>query len=301
MPTLRDIGEDELIHRLTHPLPTNMSVLAGPGDDCAVVEGSSTPVLLKADAIIEGVHFLPDAQPELVGRKALARAISDIASMGGVPKHALITLVLRPDLEVAWVEAVYRGMGELAARYNVAIVGGETCRGPVCMISVALTGELYRNEWARRSGGWAGDVLFVTGRLGGSITGKHFTFEPRLKEAQWLMGWFKPSAMMDLSDGLAKDLPRLAKASGVEFIIDEGALPCTEGCTPEQAWGDGEDYELLFAIAAESADDLEAEWADEFTTPLTRIGRLVKAGEGRLPSFASLGWDHFQSVGTATP
>lgn len=293
MPTLRDIGEDELIHRLTHTLPMSTSVLAGPGDDCAVVEGSDTPVLLKADAIIEGVHFLADAKPELVGRKALARAISDIASMGGVPKHALITLVLRPDLEVKWVEAVYRGMSELAARYHVAIVGGETCRGPVCMISVALTGELYRKEWAKRSGAWAGDVLFVTGHLGGSIVGKHFTFEPRLEEAQWLMRFFPPSAMMDLSDGLAKDLPRLAKASGVDFIIDEQTLPCTPGCTPAQAWGDGEDYELLFSIAAESADELEALWRIELATPLTRIGTLVKAGTGRLPSFASRGWDHF--------
>lgn len=293
MPTLRDIGEDELIHRLTHTLPTNISVLAGPGDDCAVVEGSSTPVLLKADAIIEGVHFLADARPELVGRKALARAISDIASMGGGPKHALITLVLRPDLEVEWVEAVYRGMSELAARYNVAIVGGETCRGPVCMISVALTGEANHGTWISRSGGQTGDVLFVTGHLGGSIAGKHFTFEPRLQEAQWLMRSFPPSAMMDLSDGLAKDLPRLAKASDVDFIIDEQALPCTLGYTPAQAWGDGEDYELLFSIAAESADELEALWRIELGTPLTRIGTLVKPGTGRLPSFESRGWDHF--------
>lgn len=292
MPTLRDIGEDELIHRLTQHLPRRSDVLAGVGDDCAVVKGSPDPVLLKTDAIIEGVHFLSDAKPELIGRKALARVISDIASMGGKPQHALITLVLRPDLEVAWVEEVYRGMSELAKRYNVSIVGGETCRGPVCMISVSMMGEV-EGEWISRSGAWAGDVLFVTGRLGGSIQGKHFTFEPRMEEARWLKNLYLPSAMMDLSDGLAKDLPRLAKASGVEFIIEEEALPCTEGCTPAQAWGDGEDYELLFSIAAESADELTEDWKLEFDTPLTKIGSIVKIGAGRLPSFASRGWDHF--------
>ncbi len=292
MPTLRDIGEDELIHRLTQHLPHRSDVLAGAGDDCAVVKGSEEPVLLKTDAIIEGVHFLPDARPELIGRKALARVISDIASMGGEPCHALITLVLRPELEVEWVEAVYRGIAELARKYHVSIVGGETCRGPVCMISVAMTGTVA-GEWISRSGGWAGDVLLVTGRLGDSIQGKHFTFEPRVAEARWLKSFHLPSAMMDLSDGLAKDLPRLARASGVEFIIDEDALPCTEGCTPAQAWGDGEDYELLFSIAAESVDELMEEWKWEFDTPLTKIGSLVKIGAGRLPSFESRGWDHF--------
>jgi thiamine-monophosphate kinase len=212
--------------------------------------------------------------------------------MGGEPCHALITLVLRPDLEVAWVEAVYQGMSELAERYNVGIVGGETCRGPVCMISVAMTGTV-EGDWISRSGAWAGDVLFVTGRLGGSIQGKHFTFEPRVAEARWLKNLYPPSAMMDLSDGLAKDLPRLAKASGVEFVIDEETLPCTEGCTAAQAWGDGEDYELLFSIAAESADELMEDWRLEFDTPLTKIGSLVKIGAGRLPSFESRGWDHF--------
>jgi thiamine-monophosphate kinase len=293
MPTLQEIGEDELIHRLTHGLPMTSSVLAGPGDDCAVVEGSEYPVLLKADAVIEGVHFLPDAQPELIGRKALARAISDIAAMGGLPRHALITLVLRPDLEVAWVESIYRGMSELAQAYNVSIVGGETCRGPVCIISVAMTGEANHGQWISRGGAWAGDLVFVTGRLGGSIKGRHFTFEPRLEEAQWLMRFFRPSAMMDLSDGLAKDLPRLAKASGVEFAIDEGLIPCTEGCTPAQAWGDGEDYELLFTISSESAQGLLEEWRVEFDTPLTMIGRLTASGDGLLPTFESTGWDHF--------
>jgi thiamine-monophosphate kinase len=107
------------------------------------------------------------------------------------------------------------------------------------------------------------------------------------------MRFFRPSAMMDLSDGLAKDLPRLAKASGVEFVIDEDLLPSTEGCTPAQAWGDGEDYELLFTISSESAQGLLEEWKHDFNTPLTIIGRLTAPGEGRVPTFESAGWDHF--------
>lgn len=294
MPTVSDIGEDALVRRLTAPLHQDVRVLTGPGDDCAVVERPEGRLLLKADAIIEGIHFTRDAEPQLIGRKALARAISDIAAMGGVPRHALVTLVLSGDTEVAFVEALYAGMAALAQQFGVSIVGGETSRGAQLMISVALTGEVP-HAWLCRNAAQVGDAIFVTGHLGGSITGKHLTFTPRVEQSQWLMQHHRPNAMMDLSDGPAKDLPRMATASGADFIIDEAALPCTPGCTAAQAWGDGEDYELLFTIGDEQAGALQRDWSNAFPSlELTRIGTLVAKGEGRVPSFTTQGWEHFK-------
>jgi len=296
MQTLSDIGEDSLIHRLVNGLPQGPSVIVGPGDDCAVVSGveAGNQLLLKADAVVEGVHFLREASPALIGRKALARAVSDIAAMGGVPRHALVTLVLPPDLEVAFVEGLYQGMRKLAEEFAISIVGGETTRGSQIVISVALTGELKPGHCVLRSTACESDAIMVTGRLGGSIYGHHFTFQPRLHLAQWLVQNHKPNSMMDLSDGLAKDLPRLAAASGLEFIIDPGTLPCTPGCTATQAWGDGEDYELLFTLAEDKAEALLSHWSLAFPeVQLTKIGRMVPKGQGTLPDFESTGWDPF--------
>ena len=296
MPTLADIGEDALIHRLVKDLPQGAGVLVGPGDDCAVIEAVTADrhLLLKADAVVEGVHFLRDAPPRLIGRKALARAVSDIGAMGGAPRHALITLVLPQDLEVSFVEELYQGMSDLAREFGISVVGGETTRGSQIVISVALSGEA--EVFVARSTGCVGDAIFVTGELGGSLQGRHFTFQPRVKEAQWLVRHHRPHSMMDLSDGLGKDLPRLAAASGTAFVIDPGALPCTPGCTPDQAWGDGEDYELLFTIGKDQVADMMAGWRQTFPKlPLTMIGHLAALGEGRVPPFASTGWDHFLS------
>ncbi|MFV1996290.1 MAG: thiamine-monophosphate kinase, partial [Verrucomicrobiales bacterium] len=145
----------------------------------------------------------------------------------------------------------------------------------------------------RRSGGKPGDVLLVTGRLGGALrSGRHLRFDPRLEQGRWLTGAVPVHAMMDLSDGLARDLPRLARASGVGFELDAGAVPRHRGCSLAQALGEGEDYELLLAVAARSAGKLEALWRRRFPRlALTRIGRLVAdVGEG---SDLEGGWDHF--------
>ncbi|MDB6139797.1 MAG: thiamine-monophosphate kinase [Verrucomicrobiaceae bacterium] len=290
MQTLSDIGEDSLIHRLVDGLPQDASVIIGPGDDCAVVKTEGPFQLLKTDAVVEGVHFLREAPAHLVGRKALARAVSDMAAMGGLPRHALITLVLPQDLEVSYVEGLYKGLDEVAREWGISIVGGETTRGLQIVISVALTGIC--SAFVRRSTARVDDAIMVTGTLGGSIAGRHFTFPPRVKEAQWLMRHFRPTAMMDVSDGLGKDLPRLAAASGIGFVIDVSTLPCTPGCTPEQAWGDGEDYELLFTL--KDIDGLDAAWKAAFPqVPLTLIGHTVPAGCGCLPRFNSTGWDPF--------
>jgi thiamine-monophosphate kinase len=297
MQTVTSLGEDALVRRITSELPQDESVIAGPGDDCAVVACPSNGrhLLMKTDSVVEHIHFLRETPARLVGRKAMARVVSDIAAMGGQPRHALITLIVRRATEVRFVDELYQGIREIADPLGVNIVGGETSRGDTTVVSISLLGDVSSTRWASRSGGKPGDALFVTGSLGGSIKGKHLTFEPRLAEAQWLVKKFPVHAMMDLSDGLAKDLPRLAEASGLEFVLEESAIPCSPDCSLDQAWGDGEDYELLFAISPKTSERLVREWNECFPhLPLTQIGNLVSVGSGTIPSFQNQGWDHFK-------
>jgi len=205
--TLANIGEDALVKNLVKGLAAGSDVAVAAGDDCALIRGGKRGhyLLLKTDCVIEGVHYTADTPPSRVGYKALARAISDIAAMAGKPKHALVTLILDPGRKVSYARAVYRGLERLARQHGISIVGGETACPPgngTAMVSVALTGTVATRNCCLRSGGKPGDLLFVTGKLGGSITGHHLRFKPRLDEAAWLAGNFKPRAMMDLSDGL---------------------------------------------------------------------------------------------------
>ena len=298
-------GEDRLIAEITRGLPLASDVRVGVGDDCAVIGGPRAArwLLLKTDVVVEDVHFLRDDDPRRVGWKALCRAISDVAAMGGVPGHALITIAVSRDEEVARVKALYAGLRRAARKFGVSIVGGETSRSPGPMfVNVALTGSVERTRCVLRSGARPGDVLFVTGRLGGSRAGKHLDFTPRLAEARWLVQNFHPHAMMDLSDGLAADLPRLARASRCGFTLDETLLPITPGCTLKQALSDGEDFEMLIALSPKDAAGIEPKWRRAFgKLPLTRIGRV--APHSTLPStssgpfgntqLSSHGHDHF--------
>ena len=293
---LAQYGEDRLVAEITRRLAVGKDVRVGVGDDCAVIgrPRDARWLLLKTDAVVEGVHFLPTEDLHRVGWKALCRAISDIAAMGGEPRHALITLAISPERKVADVRALYAGLRKAARKFGVSIVGGETSRSPGPMfISVTLTGEVERTRCTLRSGGKPGDALYVTGRLGGSIADKHLTFTPRLAEARWLVRHFKVHAMMDLSDGLAMDLPRLAEASRCGFTLRREALPRTTGSTVEQALADGEDYELLFALAPRDTARLEREWKKAFPKlHLTRIGVLHPQSAIRNPQSAR-GFDHF--------
>lgn len=294
MQTLADIGEDALIRKLVTGLEFDRDVIAGPGDDCAVVKSprSNERLVLKTDVVVEGVHFTAATAPKLIGRKAMARVISDFAAMAATPRHAMITLLAPPATLVRRVVAIYAGLRRLAGAFGVNIVGGETSRADQLSISVSLAGTAPANRHVGRDGGKAGDKLFVTGRLGGSIRGKHLRFQPRLAEAHWLARRFAIHAMMDLSDGLGKDLPRLAAASGVGFEVEMAKLPRTRGCTPKQAWSDGEDYELLFAVPSKVTDPLMIAWRKAFPKlELTCIGRL---SEQRTTAGAGGGWEHFQ-------
>lgn len=296
MRTLRDIGEDALIERLVGLVPRDKNPAAGPGDDCAVIDPdprSPTLLLLKTDALVERVHFLPSTPARAVGWKAAARVVSDFAAMGGRPGHFLVTLALPPETAVAWAEDLYRGIGDCLEKFGGLLAGGETSSvppGSAAVISISATGSVRREHLVLRSTAKPAETLLVTGTLGGSIRGKHLDFTPRIEATSWLVSHYKPSAMMDLSDGLAKDLPRLAAASGCGFVIDESALPLASGCTPPQALGDGEDFEILFSIESARVPQLLAAWPFP-DLPLTRIGQLVEIGGG---GSLTGGWDHFK-------
>jgi thiamine-monophosphate kinase len=294
---LRDVGEDRLLDQLLPKLPRNAGVLLGAGDDCAIVESGKRGALdlLKTDCLVEGIHFAKNTPPRQVGWKAMARPLSDFAAMSGLPRFALVTLIVPGTREVVWVRQLYRGIEKAARRFDVAVVGGETSNtnGPA-VISISLTGFVERKRWVGRAGGRLGDELFVTGRLGGSLRGSHLKFVPRIEESRWLTKNFRIHAMMDLSDGLGADLPRLARASRVGFEVNEAALPLHRGCTIRQAISDGEDYELLFAIAPKDARSLQARWRKKFpNVPLTRIGQLNSKFEIRNSKFPH-GYVHFK-------
>lgn len=300
--TLRDIGEDGLIARLIALVPRDLAPGAGPGDDCAVMDGGPGAEMLqlfKTDALVGGVHFDAGACARAVGWKAVARVVSDFAAMGGGPERFLVTLALPGETELGWVEDLYRGIGDCLEVFGAVLAGGETTSvpdGSVPVISIAAVGCVARSRLVLRSTGRPGQVLLVTGKLGGSLAGKHLSFMPRVKEANWLAMHAKPAAMMDLSDGLAKDLPRLAEASGCGFVIDRRALPVSVGATVDQALGDGEDFELLLAMEAEMVPGLLAAWGREFPDlELTVIGRLVEAGAGEV---LRGGWEHFAPSNT---
>jgi len=285
------MDELELIQRLTKNLPANDSVVTGAGDDCAVLHIglADEQLLFKTDAVVEGIHFTSETAPEKVGHKALGRCLSDIAAMAGKPTAALVTLALPPKYDAAYVEQIYAGMRALAERWQVAIAGGETTTNPgQILISVALIGLVPRNRAVLRSGSKAGDALFVTGELGGSLAGKHLEFEPRLAEAQWLAKHFPLHAMIDISDGLAGDLRHLMQASGLGAEILSRAVPISKAAKSQAraessskppllaALTDGEDFELLFTLSSKQAVPLLDAWKKEFPKlKLSCIGKMT--------------------------
>lgn len=286
--------EDALIDQLTRSLPQGQGTFAGIGDDCAVTHSprKGELLLLKTDCIVEGIHFAKDAAATQVGWKALCRAISDIAACGGIPTHALITFAAPPDLPIRWLKSVYRGLARAARQFDIGIVGGESARSPkTFFLSVTLIGRVLQRHLVLRSGAQPGDSLFVTGRLGGSLRGHHLRFTPRLLEARWLTAHFPIHAMMDLSDGLGSDLPRMARASHTGFEVQPQWIPKNSGCSFEQAISDGEDYELLFAISPQNEKLLFKQWPFP-RLKLTKIGQMTAHPKqsSRLPP----GYDHFK-------
>ncbi len=285
------MNELDLIEKLTRSLPGNKSVVVGAGDDCAVLDlGLGDKCLLfKTDAVVGGIHFQPITAPEKIGRKALARCLSDIAAMGGTPTAALITLALPKDFDAGFVEKIYKGLNQLASEHEVAIAGGETTTNPErILISISMIGTVPKDKCILRSGAKVGDAIFVSGELGGSLSEKHLEFEPRLNEARWLADNFSIHSMIDVSDGLAGDLRHLLQAGKVGAELMATAIPISRAARLQAraessakppllaALSDGEDFELLFTIASRDAVPLVDGWKKRFPKlRLSCIGRIL--------------------------
>jgi thiamine-monophosphate kinase len=277
------LGETRLIASVRRWLgATSPPAPFGMGDDCAVMTPARGPRLLTVDPVIYGEHFNDAVPPRAVGAKLLKRNLSDMAAMGGRPDAAVVALALDPRVKLAWLKAFYRGLAATARRFKVPVVGGDIARHDGGLVAtLTLIGGTTGARVLTRTGARAGDRIFVTGMLGGSLaSGHHWKFTPRLAQGAWLAGRREVRAMLDVSDGLAKDLLALTPP-GAEPALDEAALPCRRGADTRAALGDGEDYELLFAVAARTkpAEFIRA-WRRDFPrTRLSCIGQFVPRGQ----------------------
>ena len=279
-------------------IPPGSPVALGIGDDCAICRprGSADDLLFTSDLIVEGSHFVRDShKPAELGRKALARSLSDIAAMGGEPRFCLVALCVPPWLSEKQTDRFFDGILQLAAETGTVLAGGDLSHGERLVCDVTVCGAVPRGTALLRSGARPGHEIYVSGPLGGAALGfetrkgkawkRHRTPEPRLQLGKLLREELRASAAMDLSDGLSLDLRRLCLASGVAAeIVDPPRFP---GATPEQALHGGEDYELLFTVRP----------GTRVPAQLTRIGIIVRgvAGEVTLAGvpLAAKGYDHF--------
>ena len=302
----------------------------GMGDDAALWRPSEGhEAILTCDWFLEGIHFLRDKHPpDSVGWKCLTRALSDIAAMGGVPRSFLLSLALPVSHLGKWLDEFLEGLRRASVQFQCRLAGGDTTRHRRVLISVTVAGEVRAGRAIPRSGARPRDVVFVTGRLGEAEAGlrflrrtrgaidrrdpklrKHLYPEPRLAVAQWLVEKRLPSAMMDLSDGLSTDLPRLCAASGVGARVYAGQIPTLPAPLPSGLGRDhpldlalhgGDDYELLFTMPREKAKLLPESLRG---IPVTAIGEITAvreivvsdAGRGE-KALRAAGWDPFASA-----
>lgn len=278
---LKNIKEWGLVAQAARRFKTaDRSVIAGIGDDAAVVQGSRGSYwLLTVDMLVESVHFKKGEDPKKVGYKAVAVSVSDIAAMGGEPRFALVSAGLpRKNLRVN-AGALFSGIGQCARKYGVSIIGGDMNRSDRLVIDVFMMGQVEKKNLVLRSGAKTGDHIFVSGPLGGSQEGRHLSFVPRVGESRFLVKHFKVHAMTDLSDGLSMDLSRLCEASRLGAVISEEDVPRNPGVkTIAEALGDGEDYELLFTLAPGEASRLLARPFSPFK--FCPIGRMTDEFRG---------------------
>ncbi len=250
--------ELRLVEQITGKIKNDSSVICGIGDDAAVLRNIKDGYLLfTCDMLIEGVDFGSSSLPEAIGHKALACSLSDIAAMGGLPKYALISLGLPKKNPEKFIDRFYTGVNKLAGHFRTNIVGGDLSLSREIVVDVSLIGEVKKKKLVLRSGARPGDIIFVSGSLGGSIYGKHLTFIPRLKEANYLVSNYRINAMMDISDGLSLDLYRLCSASKAGAVIYEDLIPVScDAKSPDEALHMGEDFELLFTLSPKEASRL---------------------------------------------
>ena len=331
-----DIGEFELIARLAARLGTASGVAVGIGDDTAVLDVTpGMQLLATTDGQVEGVHFLRDGTPPgALGHRALASNLSDVAAMGGRPRWALVALSLPSDMPLAWIEALYDGMGALARRHDVAVVGGNVARSTGgAVVDVTLLGEVDPARRLTRAGARPGDVVVVTGAPGASAGGlelvlhpelrarladeqgarlleAHWRPEPRIEAGQHLAAAGGVSAMIDISDGLAGDLGHILAASGVGATLNAACVPVGEDLAAleslvgrdalELVLHGGEAYELLFTCAPDDA----ARLIREIGIPAHCVGQIDEEPGLRLRRGADVtqlparGHDHFKPGAT---
>lgn len=285
-------GEHRLIEAIKLWLgPSTPPSPQGMGDDCAVLppQVASNLQLFTTDSLTYGQHFDNSVGPQEAGSKLIKRNLSDIAAMGGHPGPALLNLLCGPDLSIAWLEQFIYGVRKACECYRVTIIGGDVSQLSPGHFTAALTlTGTVSGRPVLRSGASIGDHIYVTGSLGGSILGKHYDFEPRLREALWLSGQAELRGMMDLTDGLGKDLAALLPEKSSAAIdlkripISVAARTCaaTDGESAlKHAFCDGEDYELLFTLERNSDRvRFESGWRANFPElELSRIGQIIEA------------------------
>jgi thiamine-monophosphate kinase len=276
------LTEDGFLAKVLPQLALDASVVTGPGDDCAVVRlpGAKEDLLFTVDPIVEGHHFDASATPAQIGRKAVARATSDIAAMGGRPRWILLSLLVPRGFDAGKLEKIFDSAAKTAEGFGAAVVGGDTGEGENLTLSVTVVGTVARGKALLRSGAKDGDLLFTTGKLGGNWkhgAKRHLSPHPRLDEGAFLAEKGFATAAMDLSDGLLTDLRRMMAASGTAAVVFPEALPRKRGATEEDAMAEGEDYELLFTVPSGHAGKLLATWPKDFA-PLACIGAVVSTG-----------------------
>lgn len=282
------LGERALIARLVTALGAACPPAPrGPGGDCAHLATNEGRLYRVAtvDGVLLGRHFDTSTAPEAAGRKLVHRNLSDLAAAGAQPSDALLTLVIGGDISLAWLEAFATGIGRSAYAAGLEVVGGDVARGPDGHFAAHLATTGFAHRVLTRGTAKPGDVLLVTGTLGGSRLGHHLSFSARLAEGEWLCGQGSVTACTDLSDGLARDLPGLL-AAGQGARVDLAATPIAEAARRsatsdgipaiEHAWCDGEDHELLFTVEPAQADWIERAFRETFpATPLTRLGEVT--------------------------
>ncbi|MGC4073156.1 MAG: thiamine-phosphate kinase [Nibricoccus sp.] len=307
--TVASLGEERLISSIRRWLgDVSPPAPLGIGDDCAILPPSKKAQAITVDPVIYLRHFDDLIPPRAVGAKLLKRNLSDLAAMGARPRAAVVALTLDSHTRLDWLEKFYRGLAGCARMYGVSIVGGDIAQADkVLAASLTLIGEASGPRMLTRAGARTGDWIYVTGPLGGSLLGKHHRFTPRLAEGAWLAARSEVRAMMDLSDGLAKDLHALTPRSA-EPALDPKLVPVSSAArqlarqskrTPlAHALGDGEDFELLFAVR-KNADraSLEKNWFRRFRQPLHCIGQFVPLGKRPTSSIdlnAHRGYEHLR-------
>jgi thiamine-monophosphate kinase len=285
-------------------LPVEPGLVLGIGDDCAIFRprGAREDLLFTTDLLVEDVHFHHDTHPpEALGHKALARGLSDIAAMGGVPRFCLLSLAAGARADPRWIGRFYNGLLRLARIGGAPLAGGDLSRAAKTACDIVVCGAVPRGGALRRAGARTGDAIYVSGRLGGSALGlerrtgrawaRHLRPQPRLALGVFLRTRLGASAAIDLSDGISTDLHRLALASGLEAAIEPP--PRFPGASPEQALNGGEDYELLFTVRPRAK--VPARFGN---IPLTRIGVMRRGQAGAVymsgKPLAALGYDHFR-------